>query len=147
MTSTLLTLTVALLTGACASTAGGPPEIHVDRTACSHCGMLISEPVYAAAYVNAPGESRVFDDIGCLLKAVAQETGSVQRFWFHDAATAAWTDGGAVVFVVSSDLRTPMGGGAIAYVDRAAAERTARQHRGTIIASLAELLARPRAQS
>ena len=58
-----------LVTAACGVKAGGLPEIEVDRTACSHCGMLISEPLYAAAY-QAPGAAaRVFDDIGCLRDA------------------------------------------------------------------------------
>jgi copper chaperone NosL len=146
MKPTLLTLAAALLTAACASTAGGPPEIHVDRTACSHCGMLISEPVYAAAYRAADGQSRVFDDIGCLLKSMGK-SGSVQRYWFHDGSSAEWIDGGAVAFVVSSDIRTPMGGGVIAYSDRTTANRTVQRHGGSIVGTLGELLARHGAKS
>src|SRR5262245_24799777 len=73
---------------ACGVRADGPPEILVDRTACSHCGMLISEPLYAAAY-RAPGaDPRVFDDIGCLLEAARREPhADALRFWFQDAAS------------------------------------------------------------
>ena len=142
MKSTLVTLAAALVTAACASTAGGPPEIHVDRTACSHCGMLISEPIYAAAYRAAGGESRVFDDIGCLLKGLTGESAGIQRFWFHDAASAEWSEDSAVVFVLSSSIRTPMGGGVIAYRNRADAERTVQKHGGAIVGTLGELLAR-----
>ena len=147
MKSTLFILCAALLTAACVAKAAGPPDIEVDRTACSHCGMLISEPIYAAAYRGASGEGRVFDDIGCLLKAVGREAGGVPRFWFHDASSGAWRDGTDVLFVVSSDIRTPMGGGVIAYSDRAAAERTVQQHGGTVVGSLGELLARHGAKS
>ena len=90
------------LSAACGVKADGPPHIEVDRTPCAHCGMLISEPVYAAAYRTARSESRVFDDIGCLLKAAAQEPrGDALRFWFHDTATAVWIDGTDTLFVSS----------------------------------------------
>ena len=63
---------VTLALSACGAKADGPPHIEVDRTPCAHCGMLISEPVFAAAY-RAPGsEARVFDDIGCLLAAASR---------------------------------------------------------------------------
>ena len=55
------------------------------------------------------------------------------RFWFHDAATAVWIDGTDAVFVSSRALRTPMGGGLVAYRDLAAADarlpRASRQRR------------------
>src|SRR5688572_30624635 len=88
--TTRVLMVLALTTNvACGVRADGPPEIDVDRTACSHCGMLISEPVYAAAYRTPGSDPRVFDDIRCLLEAAHQEPrADALRFWFHDAATA-----------------------------------------------------------
>ena len=40
---------VAMLAVACGARSATPPEIVVDRTACHHCGMLISDRRYAAA--------------------------------------------------------------------------------------------------
>jgi copper chaperone NosL len=141
MTTRVLLLLVLVSSSACGVRADGPPEIQVDRTACSHCGMLISEPVYAAAY-RAPGaDPRVFDDIGCLLEAVRKEPArSSLRFWFHDLTTTVWVDGQQAVFVASPALRTPMGGGLIAYRDRTAAREGAARHQGSVIDSLSELL-------
>jgi copper chaperone NosL len=134
---------------ACATRDGGPPAITIDRSVCSHCGMLISEPVYAAALRTPDGHERVFDDIGCLLAALRSwpdwKAGSLDpalRLWFHDADTGEWIDGPAAVFVVSTSLRTPMGGGIVAHKDRDAAARAARAHDGAVVASVAELLAR-----
>ena len=128
-----------LVTAACGVKAGGTPEIVVDRTACSHCGMLISEPLYAAAY-QAPGAAaRVFDDIGCLRDAARGEAPGL-RFWFHDADDRAWIEGAEAVFVASSEIRTPMGGGLIAYRDPAAAQRSAVKHHGRVIRSISDLL-------
>ena len=136
-TGTLIVAVVAAAIGAaCGVKADGPPHFEVDRTPCAHCGMLISEPVYAAAYRAARSESRVFDDIGCLLKAAAQEPrADALRFWFHDAATAVWIDG-------TDAIRTPMGGGLVAFRDLAAAREAATRQQGSVVPSLEELLRR-----
>ena len=129
---------------ACGVREDGPPVIEVDRSACAHCGMLISEPRFAAAYRLTPG-TPIFDDIGCLLDAFSREAdkGSI-RFWFHDVNTAEWVDGSRAVFIQSARLRTPMAGGVVAYSDRAAAERGAAEHEGRVIGALDDLLTQPR---
>ena len=135
----LAILTAALLTASCGARPAGPPAIVVDRTACSHCGMLISEPLYAAAYQARGAEARVFDDIGCLRAAARAETGPL-TYWFHDAEDRAWIDGSAAVFVASPEIRTPMGGGLVAYRDRTAAERAAAARHGRVIHSVTDLV-------
>ena len=126
---------------ACRAGTDGPPRIEVDRTACAHCGMLISEPVFAAAYRAHQADARVFDDIACLLEAIAGEKDrSGLRLWFHDAATSQWIDGGAAVFVESAGLKTPMGGGFVAYKDEATAAKTAADRQGRVIRSVGDLL-------
>jgi copper chaperone NosL len=138
----LLIVVFALLSASCSATAAGHPEIVVDQTACSHCGMLVSEPAYAAAY-HAPGrEPRVFDDIGCMLDALRQETASPLTIWMQDAAGGGWIDADRAVFVTAPGLRTPMNGGVLAYGDTAAAEQSAAAQRGEVVRSFAELIAR-----
>ena len=132
---------LALLSAACSTTVIGPPEIVVDRSACSHCGMFVSEPVYAAAY-QAPGnDPRVFDDIGCMLDALRNETASPIDVWLHDAGGSGWLAADAAIFVASADVRTPMSGGVLAYADAAAAGKAAAAHGGHVIRSLPELMA------
>ena len=130
---------MVMLTAACGVMAEGPPQIVVDRTPCSHCGMLISEPIYSAAYRVEGSDPRVFDDIGCLRDAARLEAGPITS-WFHDADDGGWIDGPQAFFVASKDIRTPMGGGLIAYRDRSAAERSAARHQGRVVQSLGELL-------
>ena len=107
--------------------------------------MLISEPIYAASY-HAPGSNgRVFDDIACMLEgmrhdAIDPKPGTGVRVWFHDANDGTWIDGDVAVFVASSSIRTPMGGGIIAFRDAADAEQAARRHTGQVVRSLAELM-------
>lgn len=127
--------------GACGVKADGPPEIQADRTPCAHCGMLISEPTFAAAYRRDGLDARTFDDIGCLLKAMRSEANPERlHFWFHDAATAVWIDRAEAVFVKSARLRTPMNGGIAAYRGEAAAARAAARLQGQILRSFDELV-------
>ena len=142
-TVSVLVIAVAALLGsaACGTRAEGPPAIEVDRTACAHCGMLISEPVYAAAYRAEGTDGRVFDDIACLLESARRtRDAGARQFWFHDASDGRWIDGRDAVFVASPNLRTPMGGGLVAYRDAKAADRAAADHGGRVVKSLADLL-------
>ena len=134
---------LATVAGGCGGPADGPPRIEIDRTACAHCGMLVSERAYAAAYRRGADEAKVFDDIGCLLAAVRREPEAHGlRFWFHDAPTAAWIDGREAVFVASPGVRTPMGGGLAAYRDAQAARDATAAHQGVVVGSLDLLLKR-----
>lgn len=134
----------AALLAACA-VASGPPELVIDRTPCGRCGMLVSEPAYAAAYRTAAG-AQVFDDAGCLLAALAEEPGrATAEVWFRDLERDAWVPAAQAVFVRSKSFRTPMGGGIVALADRAGAERLARRRGGEVIPSFAALKAGGRA--
>jgi copper chaperone NosL len=133
-----------LAAAACSAKASGPPDIVVDRTACSHCTMLVSEVAYAAAYERQGGWVRVFDDIGCMLEAMRREGlhsgASGLRVWFHDAGDGKWIEEGSAVFVVSSEIRTPMGGGIVAYRDGARAEQVAAKHKGHVVRVVSDLM-------
>ena len=141
MQTAAIALATALLVAACAARPVGPPEIVLDRSACSHCGMLVSERIYAAALRTSDGREQVFDDIGCLLDAVRKQSLTDARYWFHDAAGGQWIDGASAVFVASPALRTPMAGGVLAFATRAAAERAAAGLSTSVVPSMTALQA------
>lgn len=132
---------LALLPLGCGAAAMGPPDIVVDRAVCSHCGMFVSEPQYAAASQMDGEEPRLFDDLGCLLDALRQTATPPAGIWLQDAGGSGWIDGGAAAFVTGSRVRTPMSGGVLAYRGVAAAERAATAHGGRVVRSLTELKA------
>lgn len=134
-----LVLAAALLTGGCTASADGPPQIVLDRTACSRCGMLISEARHAAAYQAAGEEARVFDDIGCLRDAAQQAHGAL-RIWVHDASDGQWLNGDTAILVASPSIRTPMGGGMLAFRDPGAADRAVKEHRGRVVRSIRDIV-------
>jgi copper chaperone NosL len=129
-----------VLAGACAGRAAAPPAVVMDRSACSRCGMLISEKAYAAAIRFPDGHDQLFDDIGCLVAAVREKPAAGSHYWFHDAVSGEWLTDVAPVFAVSSQLRTPMGGGIVAYRDPAAATQAAERIGGRIVRDVPELL-------
>ena len=146
-----------LAAGAACAPDSGPPDIALDRSACARCGMLISEPQFAAAYRAGAG-AEVFDDIGCLLDALdraaldtatgASDAGSdptLASVWFLDR-DQRWMPADGVIFVRSAGLSTPMHGHIQAFASRAAAEVAAKDVDGSIIESLAELRASWRAR-
>lgn len=134
-------LAFALLATTCSAKASGPPEIAVDQTDCSHCRMLVSELVYAAAYQTQGQEPRLFDDIGCMIEALRSEAAFPSNVWVQDAAGGGWLDANAATFVASPDIRTPMSGGTLAYADAATAQNVATSRRADIVRSFRELLA------
>ena len=130
----------ALLPIGCSAQADGPPQIVVDRTACSHCSMFVSEPIYAAGYRAGGNEPRVFDDIGCMLDALRRESASPLSIWLQDAGGRGWIAAADATVVASPQLRTPMGGGLLAYADAEAAEQAAAANGGRLLRSLPELM-------
>ena len=116
MTLRLILLGAILLTAGCSAKADGPPAIQVDRTACAHCTMLVSDERFAAAYERPSGEARVFDDIGCMQEAMKAETAPASlRVWYHDVETGEWIRGEEAELVKTDRFKTPMGGGIVAY--------------------------------
>ena len=140
MKTAAIALATALLVAACAAHQAGPPEIVLDRSACSHCGMLVSERIYAAALRTSDGREQVFDDIGCLLAALRGASPADAHVWVHDSVRGAWIDGASATFVTAPSLRTPMAGGIVAFADRDEADRSAERLGGATVTSLTALL-------
>lgn len=120
----LLLLMVGSIVGCGGDAPMGPPEIVYGRDICSECGMIVSEPRFAAAYRDAEGVPFIFDDIADLL-VHADRAGVTAEMtaWVHDYDTEEWVDAPAGWFVHSDDIVTPMGGGIVAFAERDDAER------------------------
>jgi copper chaperone NosL len=108
---------VALMT-ACApqSTDIQPPDIIYGQDMCDECGMLISEPQFAAALILEDGTPLKFDDAGEIFQYAAQNPDMAIKAWFvHDYNTEAWLNAEAAYFVVVPGLASPMGYGVAAF--------------------------------
>jgi copper chaperone NosL len=94
---------------ACATPVDQPEEIALDRTSCDGCGMLISDPAYAAELVTVDGERHEFDDPACAFRWIAEHGPRLAHVWFADAA-GDWLDWNEVAFLPAED-GPPMDGG------------------------------------
>ncbi len=121
-----------LLVGCQAPRTDQPPPIRYGEETCASCGMLISEDRFAAALTPAAGETKAFDDVGCLLGDLTERDRSAARVWVHDHDSGRWLEAARAVFVRSREVPTPMGGGLFAFSTPEAAARFAQDAHGTV---------------
>lgn len=100
-------LVLLSLLAACSRDPNAPPELHYDKEACDHCGMLISDPAHAAALTTPKGETLGFDDPGCLFSYMMKHPEKYTHMWFSDGSR--WYTEAEVGF--STGATTPMGSG------------------------------------
>jgi hypothetical protein len=118
----------------------GPAPVAWDRTRCAHCGMLISDPAFAAQRHSADGEVFHYDDPGCLLAQAGGEAAIAgDTLFFHHQVEDRWLRADETVFVESSS--SPMGYG-LAAVGRGEAAGGL-----SLEAAKAKVIARDRARS
>lgn len=124
---------------ACAQTTG-PPEIVIDRTACDHCAMLISDKGFAVAFQFADQPAQVFDDIACMLSEFEErENFTEATVWVHAYDQESWLGPNEAFLVRTDRLETPMGGRTVAVTDRDAANQLVAQFGGEIVDGIAGL--------
>jgi len=92
-----------------------PPSIRYGEDPCDECFMLINEGRYAATYATTGGQSRRFDDIGCLLAYNDKHREDVANYWVADYGTQRWLLADKALFFKSDSIQTPMGSGIIAF--------------------------------
>lgn len=124
--ATVAALALALLlsvAGCGGGESGGPPEIRYGRDICVQCGMIVSEPRFAAAYRLPDGTEKVFDDLGGLL-LYGHATGELAtaEVWVHDVETEEWVGADSAWFVATANAHTPMGYGIVAFSERGRAQ-------------------------
>ena len=118
---------------ACADDPDQPHALAYDQVACDACGMMVSEPLFAAQLVTQTGERYEFDDPACAFGYIAEKHPSIRHLWFRDASsqTEAWLDWAQVAFVPATGA--PMDGGSAIQIgqrescDAVAAESGAQQ--------------------
>lgn len=107
------------------------PTIQYGAEACVRCRMVIDDPRFAAAWIEANGSEVHFDDIGCAaLEASERGLPLDARVFVHDLSSEVWLDGRTARYVQSVTLRTPMAYGVAAVSDQAAADSLAHKLQG-----------------
>jgi copper chaperone NosL len=107
-------LVLASLLAACAK---GPDALHWGVEECAYCQMLIGDARYAGQVVDRRGRTYKFDALECMAAFVAG--GELAAADIHSAWIAngpdAWTPVEEATFLHSEQVRSPMGGGYVAF--------------------------------
>jgi len=123
--SALLT-TVLLLVGCSEQAADAPPAVRLGDSVCDQCNMIISDERWATAtVVEGPRgpEARLFDDFNCQVNyEIEHPDAEVLARWSHSHTTHDWIRTESAHFLMSPNLRTPMGSKAAAFASAAEAE-------------------------
>ena len=131
----IILLVVMILFAACASQVdlSQPPEIFYGEDVCSECGMIISDPRFAAAYYTTDGDSKQFDDIGGMAVHHAEHQEQIAQFWVHDFDTEQWLKADQAYFVMSDQIHTPMDFGIAAFSDEVRAKEFASSNNAMVM--------------
>jgi copper chaperone NosL len=88
----IIALLLAGTTFGCSKQNSGTEEIHYGRETCAKCGMVISDPRFAAEIRGGPQlQLAKFDDAGCAANWLETQTWrseSTTQFWVMNSDTA-----------------------------------------------------------
>ncbi len=104
---------------ACAAGQVSPVPIE-DGDACSFCRMAISEKQFAAEIIKNDETVLKFDDIKCMLRYQerSEDKQKPAATFVTDYVSKEWIKAEDAFYVRSETIKTPMGGGIIAYRDK-----------------------------
>jgi nitrous oxide reductase accessory protein NosL len=114
------------------------PADNKDR--CPVCGMYPARyPKNRCEIVGKGKKVSHFCSVGCMVeflndpKKYAKTEFKPMMIWVTDYPTGAWISGRTAYYVVGSKVQGPMGPGAFAFAEKAAAEKFAKKERGKTV--------------
>ena len=120
-----------------------PEKIASGKDSCSECKMTIMDPKFGAEIVTKKGKIYKFDDVHCIatfMKRRAVEMDNIhQTLFVNYNQDDEFIKVSTAEFVVSSQLKSPMGGNAVAFKTRAEAEQKASEIDGSKVTNWATL--------
>ena len=119
-----------------------PEKIVFGKDQCAECKMIIIDPKFGGEIVTKKGKVYKFDDAHCV--AVFLERRGVELNNIHQTLFLDYNDGEFVKvrsaeFVVSSQLKSPMGGNAAAFKNAGEAKKKSAELEGSKVTNWATL--------
>lgn len=133
--SLLLASLILASSAAWAQAVPGPATTDFQSDICAECGMVVTSKSYAAQIVG-PAKPIFFDDIGCLVQYERQgkiDPKAVAARYVRTVAGDAWVAVDQAVWVLTKDVRTPMGYGLHAFADQKSAVAFAGSKKGQVV--------------
>ena len=140
MASASLVLFVILLMTGCNPKS---EKIAVGKDNCAECKMTIMDPKFGGEIVTKKGKVFKFDDVHCI--AVFLERRGVELSDIHQTLFTDYNNSNefikvnSVEFVVSSQFKSPMGGNAAAFKNKAEANKKSAEIEGSKVTNWATL--------
>jgi len=130
----LLLILVALLTTTCAKTPkdGAPRDVAIGVDVCEYCHMSVDDLERAAQWVEPDGNTRIFDEPGCLVAWLQKHPDARGHAFFADTQGSGWIPAAEATFIRGAS-RTAMGFDVLAYRDRETAASIAAQQDGVVL--------------
>lgn len=120
-----------------------PEKMDIGKDSCADCKMTIADPKFGAEIVTKKGRAYKFDDVHCLanfLKNRNVPLSDIHHTLFVDYNNNdKFVDVHVAEFVISSQLKTPMGGNAAAFGNKASAESKSAEIAGSKVTNWATL--------
>lgn len=111
-----------------------PERINYGMDACHFCKMTIVDKQHAAQYVTDKGKQFKFDAVECMLNQIS-ESGltDVEILLVCDySRPGEMIDATRAFYLISPEIKSPMGANLSAFYLRSAAEETLREHKGEL---------------
>lgn len=109
------------------SCSSKPQPFNYGKDVCDNCKMTIVDPKFGGEIITKKGKVYKFDDIVCmshfLKSGVVKENEITQRLVVNYQKQNDFIDANKASFLLSQELKTPMGGNAAAFVSPQEAER------------------------
>jgi copper chaperone NosL len=130
-----MVVAILVLLAGCQSRTLEPVSIETNDM-CSFCRMSISEKRYAAELIDSDGQVFKFDEIGCMGNFIRQKrnNASISAAFVIDFERREWLDAEKAAYVRSSEFKTPMNGGIVAFKDQSSAQAAVARYHGALLA-------------
>jgi copper chaperone NosL len=120
-----------------------PEKIAFGKDNCAECKMTIMDPKFGAEIVTKKGKIFKFDDVHCVATFMERrgvEMGDIHQTLFVDYNNSnEFIKVNIVEFVVSTQLKSPMGGNAAAFKNEAEAKEKSAEIEGSKVTNWATL--------
>ena len=111
-----------------------PVSIDKGLDMCQYCRMTVTDLHYAGEIIERKKVHK-FDDIGCMLAYAQTHNLNTNNasFWVMDFDSLSWVKAEEANYVLSSEIKTPMAYGIIAFKDTLKANDTADKTKGEVM--------------
>lgn len=119
------------------SCSNKPQPFNYGKDVCEHCKMTIIDPKFGGEVLTKKGKAYKFDDAICMINFLksgeVKETAISQKLIVNFQKPNDFIEASKAVFLISSELKTPMGGNAAAFTSQQGAELVKKGIAGNIM--------------